>query len=138
MNRNTVVGLVGVGFLGVVIGFTLPAGLRAPEAQAQGPKKGPAWEYCTLSKLETADGVGVKSKFDYCFDTGEKGIEDRNWEELAKKMGVKNPKGGMNAIWDHLGSQGWELVGAYSAPNARADGGIFSVDEFWLFKRQRP
>jgi hypothetical protein len=134
-SNRFVKGLLGpivVGLLGLVLGSAVSSCSPQTGAQAQAPKKGPVWEYAEIERLQ------VDNKWSVSFTTGEKFIEGANWGELAKKMQLKPGEDNRHAIFDHLGSQGWEMFSAGPIPSLRIDGGIHHIDEYWLFKRIRP
>jgi hypothetical protein len=109
--------------------------LAAPPEGARGAAK---WEYCTFN--DVSGGQPFKH---HCFwTTAEDEVEADSWAAMAKKMKapVKGEKPSETrcrvAVFDFLGSQGWELVSqsvVAKSDNGNTIGGL----ETFVFKRMR-
>jgi hypothetical protein len=127
---------------GVVVGVALILLLgggsdRAPAVHAQGPAKAVQWEYCEVGE-DVRDGEKT-----FYLATGATVVEERDWKALADKLKVKVNEDGDNliAIFNHLGSQGWELCSATVRTfisHDRGTGGTRDHYQRWVFKRPRP
>jgi hypothetical protein len=118
------------GLLGLFMSISLASCSRSPDMPSS--KTPVQWEYCELGLTEAGDGLVAKMEVYYA--AGGKRIQEPTWEDLAKTLDFK---GDRNEIFDHLGTQGWELCTSFSYPNLRRDGAIFSVEVRWIFKRIR-
>ncbi len=97
------------------------------EAAAQEPKKA-KWEYCELLRQFYHDTAKVQ----YTLTTGKGRIEGVPLKELGEKLKMKAAPTHAVAVLDHLGEDGWELVGYTAFATAPR-----ITSEVYLLKRKK-
>jgi hypothetical protein len=113
-----------IGFLGVCLA-DLPF---YQQAVGQEPKN-QKWEYCVL----IVKGSTEKTT-EYSVTKGKELIKATSLKELGEKLKMKDTPTLLVEVLDHLGDQGWELVGHSGAVLTSSP---FSAIDLWCLKRKK-
>lgn len=111
-----------VGLLAILLPTTIPL-----EAAAQEPKNA-KWEYCEILRQFYHDTAKVQ----YTLTKGRERIEAVPLKELGEKLKMRAAPTHTVAVLDHLGADGWELVGYTAFATAPQ-----LTSEVYLLKRKK-